>query len=86
LKIKDFAHTAQKENEGGGCQNKEKWSPETLIETTSPLKEKLESKREKRKKSKMIKKILKERLNIDCLRMLCEESSDDDITRKNFMN
>ena len=34
----------------------------------------------------MIKKILKERLNIDCLRMLCEESSDDDITRKNFMN
>ena len=32
--------------------------------------------REKRHKSKQIKKILKERLNIDCLRMLGEEHPD----------
>ncbi len=45
------------------------------------------SRSEKRRKSKQIKKILKERLNIDCLRMLCEESSDEEIqTKKNGFN
>ena len=34
---------------------------------------------QKRHKSKQIKKILKERLNIDCLRMLCPDENNDDI-------
>ena len=33
---------------------------------------------EKKAKSKKIKKILKERLNIDCLRMLCDMSGDEE--------
>lgn len=36
------------------------------------------SKKQKRQKSKQIKKILKERLNIDCLRMLCDDSGDEE--------
>ena len=35
-------------------------------------------KKEKKAKRKKIKKILKERLNIDCLRMLCDMSGDED--------
>lgn len=34
-------------------------------------------KQQKKQKAKQIKKILKERLNIDCLRMLCEDSPDE---------
>ena len=41
-------------------------------------KDRVLTKEEKRLKSKHIKKILKERLNIDCLRMLCEESHEED--------
>jgi hypothetical protein len=68
-------------------QNKETWSPDKFNETTSPLKDKIMSRSEKRRKSKQIKKILKERLNIDCLRMLCEESSDEEMqTKKNGFN
>jgi len=36
------------------------------------------SKRQKRLKARQIKKILKERLNINCLRMLAEDSHEDD--------
>ena len=36
------------------------------------------TKKEKKAKSKKIKKILKDRLNIDCLRMLCDMSGDED--------
>lgn len=66
-----------------------KWSPEkplsgtenspeqTFYETGRTLKEQQMTKSEKQKKSKRLKKILKDRLNIDCLRMLCEESPDD---------
>ena len=39
---------------------------------------KAQDKRWKRHKAKQIKKILKERLNIDCLRMLCEDGPDED--------
>ena len=36
------------------------------------------TKKEKKAKSKKIKKILKDRLNIDCLRMLCDMSGDEE--------
>ena len=38
----------------------------------------LQIKKEKKAKRKKIKKILKERLNIDCLRMLCDMSGDEE--------
>ena len=46
---------------------------ESANELESPEQNKEVNKRVKRQKSKHIKKILKERLNIDCLRMLGEE-------------
>ena len=46
---------------------------ESANEQESPDQNKEVNKRFKRQKSKHIKKILKERLNIDCLRMLGEE-------------
>ena len=42
------------------------------------------TKKEKRDKSKQIKKILKKRLNIDCLRMLGEEGGTDVIETMNL--
>ena len=53
------------------------------IPSISPYKEKILTRKEKRAKSKHLKKILKDRLNIDCLRMLGEESSDEDDDKKN---
>jgi hypothetical protein len=38
---------------------------------------KLKSKKEKKKKASKLRKILKERLNIDCLRMLTEDYSNE---------
>ena len=44
------------------------------------------TKKEKRDKSKQIKKILKKRLNIDCLRMLGEEEGANVIETKNLQD
>ena len=52
------------------------------IDGTNGEADKAEIKRQKRHKSKQIKKILKERLNIDCLRMLGEESPDEDALQR----
>ena len=45
----------------------------------SEEKQKNMSQMQKRHKSKQIKKILKERLNIDCLRMLCPDETEADL-------
>ena len=50
-----------------------------LEDTDSKGKERVLTQHEKRVKSKYIKKIMKERLNIDCLRMLCDDSPDEDL-------
>ena len=53
--------------------NEEKWVPKRKVKLT---------KSEKLAKAKHIKKILKKRLSVDCIRMLGDEDSEDENSRE----
>lgn len=70
-------------NEENQDQAKERFrlvseSDDAILDDNMIDKDKRQSNSKKRHKSKHIKKILKERLNIDCLRMLCEVDGPED--------